>query len=227
MTGARTLDNKTCAVCSAPSEPGDLFCTSCGAELTVVSVAEPSRDRGLLVPLMITVLIVVTGAIAALLIRNDPGPDLRTSQPSTTVPETTETVATTTPAVVSTASTSAITPTTTDGPAPTSTTSPPLTTVTSQEPPGPSPPVALRRIPIDGLWGFIDITGTVVVEPVYEIADEFSEGLAAVWMSDSWGYIDSTGAVAIEPTFADAWGFSDGLAVANVGSIATAPVESM
>lgn len=43
----------------------------------------------------------------------------------------------------------------------------------------------------DGKWGFIDTSGNVVVEPKYEDARPFSNGMAAVKIDGAWGYIDS------------------------------------
>lgn len=42
----------------------------------------------------------------------------------------------------------------------------------------------LARIMTNGKWGFIDNTGKVVVNPIYEYAKDFSGGLAAVAKKD-------------------------------------------
>lgn len=84
----------------------------------------------------------------------------------------------------------------------------------------------LARVKIKGKWGFIDKTGKVVVNPIYEDAQDFSDGLAAVAKKDEkkdevkWGYIDKSGAVKINFQFVkdkDKWfcepgSFTDGLA---------------
>jgi hypothetical protein len=86
-------------------------------------------------------------------------------------------------------------------------------------------------------YGFIDKRGTVVIEPRYDTAGVFSEGLAAVGFrvddaesnfkqkyfdpfegitdvpSYKYGYIDKTGKMVIEPQFDTATDFSGGLAV--------------
>jgi hypothetical protein len=65
------------------------------------------------------------------------------------------------------------------------------------------------------LFGYIDKTGTWVVQPAFRGgAAVFSEGLAAASKDGAgdWGYIDKTGAWVIEPTFASAQPFSEGLA---------------
>ncbi len=67
----------------------------------------------------------------------------------------------------------------------------------------------------------------MVIEPRFDAAHDFSEGLAAVRVGQKWGYIDRTGEFAIEPRFRkekgdDSWGppvaaFSEGLARVRVG----------
>ena len=60
-------------------------------------------------------------------------------------------------------------------------------------------------------WGYIDKTGTIVIEPKFDRADSFSEGLAKVNIDGKkieygrieggkWGYIDKTGKYVWEPT---------------------------
>jgi WG containing repeat len=41
-----------------------------------------------------------------------------------------------------------------------------------------------------GLYGFLDNTGKVAIEPAYNNAHEFSESLAAVSKNHKWGFID-------------------------------------
>jgi len=60
--------------------------------------------------------------------------------------------------------------------------------------------------------GFIDKTGRFVIEPKFDDANPFYEGLAAVRVGDKWGYIDKTGRMVIKPRFSSAWSFSEGLA---------------
>lgn len=67
-------------------------------------------------------------------------------------------------------------------------------------------------VTVDGKDGFIDATGTVVIEPTFKKAYPFSEGLAAVQVDGRWGYIDSNGRTVLEPRFAMAGFFSEGLA---------------
>lgn len=53
-----------------------------------------------------------------------------------------------------------------------------------------------------GKYGFIDETGKVVIQPKYEFALEFSEGVAAVLVANpdsKWGFIDTKGQFVIPP----------------------------
>lgn len=44
----------------------------------------------------------------------------------------------------------------------------------------------------DGLWGFIDRTGAIVIPPQFEdMIGDFSEGLVGVYVDGKWGFIDS------------------------------------
>jgi len=56
-------------------------------------------------------------------------------------------------------------------------------------------------IEVDSLWGYIDTTGLVVIEPQYDRASEFSYNLAAVMIDDKWGFINEKGQMVIEPVF--------------------------
>ncbi len=61
-----------------------------------------------------------------------------------------------------------------------------------------------------GKLGYIDKAGKVVVEPQFDRAENFSEGLAAVRVGGrrgTCGYIDKTGKFAINPQFDDARAF--------------------
>jgi hypothetical protein len=79
-------------------------------------------------------------------------------------------------------------------------------------------------------FGFIDETGKIVINPVYERVSSFSEGLAAVCSGPGcyfgtqntnkekkWGFVDKTGKVVIVAQFADAGGFREGVANVSVG----------
>lgn len=63
--------------------------------------------------------------------------------------------------------------------------------------------------------GYIDRTGKVVIEPRFDGARDFSEGLASVATSNGGykeGYIDKTGKIVVEPKWDTAGSFNDGVA---------------
>jgi hypothetical protein len=63
--------------------------------------------------------------------------------------------------------------------------------------------------------GYIDRSGNIVIEPQFDGAGDFSEGLAVVATRKNGyaeGYIDETGKIVIEPRFDKAGEFSEGLA---------------
>jgi WG containing repeat len=74
---------------------------------------------------------------------------------------------------------------------------------------------------VSGTYGYADETGAIVIEPQFDFAGQFVEGLAPVQVqggSDSagYGYIDTSGRVVIEPRFRRAFAFSEGLARVEV-----------
>jgi len=61
-------------------------------------------------------------------------------------------------------------------------------------------------------YGYINADGDVVIEPQFDMALKFSEGLAGVKINNKWGYINSDGKIKIEPKFDDYPGcFHEGL----------------
>jgi len=78
---------------------------------------------------------------------------------------------------------------------------------------------SLYPVMVNGKWGYIDKTGKIVIDPQFDGAYNFSEGLAAVKVGDKWGYIDKTGKIVIDPQFYWADSFSEGLALVRVGEI--------
>lgn len=53
---------------------------------------------------------------------------------------------------------------------------------------------------LDGRWGYINKSGTMVVKPRFERALGFSQGRARVRVGDKWGYIDRKGVFTWQPT---------------------------
>jgi hypothetical protein len=79
-------------------------------------------------------------------------------------------------------------------------------------------------------YGYIDENGKMVINPIYEDAGNFSEGLAAVCAGagcylgtnnkgkeKKWGFIDRQGNTVIPPQFASASEFHEGFASVSVG----------
>ncbi|MBO4961934.1 MAG: WG repeat-containing protein [Flavobacteriales bacterium] len=61
-------------------------------------------------------------------------------------------------------------------------------------------------------WGFIDMTGNIVVPFKYDDAGHFFKGLALVKKDGKWGYVDKTGKEVIPCIYDYASDFSEGLA---------------
>lgn len=89
----------------------------------------------------------------------------------------------------------------------------------SKTAPLPRIPNTLKLSPIveNGLWGFIDERGQVVIAPQYFRVMPFSEGLAAVLSQGRWGYINEQGEMVIPPQYLDAQNFSESRAGVKVG----------
>lgn len=75
----------------------------------------------------------------------------------------------------------------------------------------------------DGLWGFIDKSGHLVIDPVYEEVNDFSEGLAAVKLPNrspnddrtGWAFIDKVGRRVFQTNFEIVYNFSEKVALAQ------------
>jgi hypothetical protein len=66
-----------------------------------------------------------------------------------------------------------------------------------------------KAVPLFPIWnaegkeGYMNAAGQVVIQPQFEKAEYFSEGLAAVRINKKWGYIDHLGKVVIRPRWQD------------------------
>lgn len=76
----------------------------------------------------------------------------------------------------------------------------------------PPPVTPLEPFISNNKWGYKDKDGKVVIQPQYNSAANFFEGLARVRLGYKYGYIDQMGTVVIEPLFGWAGSFSEGLA---------------
>jgi hypothetical protein len=90
------------------------------------------------------------------------------------------------------------------------------TATKATQPPNQDSEPALFPIRVDGKCGYIDKTGTIRIQPQFDGADDFSDGLAMVSVVEDGvrkcGYIDPSGTLVIQPQFADAGPFSEGMA---------------
>lgn len=64
----------------------------------------------------------------------------------------------------------------------------------------------------NGLYGFVNDNEEVIIDYKYDLAKDFSEGLAPVMIDDKWGYINTKDEIVIEPQFQEAGEFEDGKA---------------
>ena len=69
-------------------------------------------------------------------------------------------------------------------------------------------------------WGFIDGTGSFVIAPQFEEADNFFEERAAVRDGKKWGFIDRMGSRVIAAKFDKVGHFSNGLAPVGIKNAA-------
>jgi hypothetical protein len=76
--------------------------------------------------------------------------------------------------------------------------------------------VKLIPVQVNEKWGYIDGKGKIVIEPRFDEAHKFSEGLALVTTKLKAGFIDSTGKFVIEPKYTFAFDFSEGLAAVGI-----------
>jgi hypothetical protein len=69
----------------------------------------------------------------------------------------------------------------------------------------------------DGKYGYVNADHCWAIEPRFNHAWSFSEGLAAVEIGGKYGFIDKTGRFVINPQFDFAGEFDDGLAEVKIG----------
>jgi hypothetical protein len=76
-----------------------------------------------------------------------------------------------------------------------------------------------------GRYGYGDAAGNVLIEPAYEDARPFFEGLAAVKEDGRYGYIDTEGNTVIPFRFVDALDFHGGCATVGANWVAYEPLR--
>ena len=69
----------------------------------------------------------------------------------------------------------------------------------------------------NGKYGFKDQTGKTIINPEYDKAFEFSEGLAGVRQNGKWGFIDISGEEIVKPQYDYIGSFHNGIAHINTG----------
>ena len=63
----------------------------------------------------------------------------------------------------------------------------------------------------DGRYGYMDLTGKVVVPALYDDANPFTDGLGSVRVNDSWGFVDHSNKMVISPQYSQVGTFIDGI----------------
>ncbi len=69
----------------------------------------------------------------------------------------------------------------------------------------------LALVKKDGKFGLLTKDGTFAVNPKFDSARDFSDGLAAVKVNGKWGFIDDKGTLVIPATFDNAKDFNSGI----------------
>jgi hypothetical protein len=64
--------------------------------------------------------------------------------------------------------------------------------------------------------GFVDEHGEFKINPTFDDALPFSDGLAAIQINKKWGFIDAVGHQIIQPKFSNAYYFREGVGIAQL-----------
>lgn len=70
----------------------------------------------------------------------------------------------------------------------------------------------LKKIEVNGKYGFVDNKGNFVIKPIFESVEDFKEGLAAVWQYGKWGFINKKGKFIIQSQYDIVGNFNEGRA---------------
>lgn len=69
-----------------------------------------------------------------------------------------------------------------------------------------------RPAKLDGKWGYINMRAEFLIDPRWDMAGPFRNGIAQVRLSDCWGIIEKTGEYLVEPQFSYIGPFIEGRA---------------
>lgn len=61
----------------------------------------------------------------------------------------------------------------------------------------------LARVKLGGQWGYINKTGSYIINPQFDFACNFQSGAAVVKVGDKYGLIDESGKYLISPQYTD------------------------
>ena len=70
--------------------------------------------------------------------------------------------------------------------------------------------------PTNDKYGYKDAGGKVVVEPKYDLAYPFTEGVAAVRLAGKYGYLNESGKEVVSPKYDFTWHFIGGFAAVKL-----------
>lgn len=68
-----------------------------------------------------------------------------------------------------------------------------------------------------GRWGFVDLTGNIVIPCKYDKVWTFQEERAPVTLNNKYGFVDSEGNEVIPLKYDDVWAFNEGYALVKMG----------
>jgi len=68
------------------------------------------------------------------------------------------------------------------------------------------------------LFGYLDDEGRLAIEPRFEGAYDFKDGMARIWQQGKYGYVDKRGTLAVPAVYDSAADFSEGLAGVRSGA---------
>ena len=72
--------------------------------------------------------------------------------------------------------------------------------------------IKLIAVEVSGQWGYIDLEGKYVINPQFDMANPFFDGLARVVSNGKVGYISTKGEYVVQPQYQDGTDFSEGYA---------------